>query len=101
MEMTPYQWHMCQDETWVRGLLRPTARVQYKDRHEAIQFIEEYKQKHPMGNERAAIQSETAEPVQASRGLHLGSRYYCSNCNKLAYMENYCSSCGAKIIKED
>lgn len=23
MEMTPYQWHMCADEAWVQGLLRP------------------------------------------------------------------------------
>ena len=26
MEMTPYQWHMCSDETHVRGLLSPVAR---------------------------------------------------------------------------
>jgi hypothetical protein len=60
MEMTPYQWHMCKDETWVRGLLGPTSRVRFKckTRDDAVQFIEEYKQKHPMGNERKALASE-------------------------------------------
>ena len=45
MEMTPYQWHMCSDETWIRGLLSPAARVKYKTREEAAAFIEEYKQR--------------------------------------------------------
>lgn len=40
------------------------------------------------------------EPKQAIRGLHLGHQYYCSNCGELAYMHNYCASCGAKVIKE-
>ena len=58
MEMTPYQWHMCKDETWINGLLSPLARKQCKDRTAAAEFIEEYKQKQPMGNERAALISE-------------------------------------------
>ena len=58
MEMPPYQWHMCKDETWVRGLLRSTARIPCKSREEAIQFIKEYKQKNPMGNERRALLSD-------------------------------------------
>lgn len=37
--------------------------------------------------------------IQATRGLHLGHRYYCSNCGVLAYMEKYCSSCGACVIE--
>lgn len=37
---------------------------------------------------------------EATRTLHVGSRYICSNCGELAYMENYCSKCGAKVIKE-
>lgn len=94
MEMTPYQWHMCSDETWLRGLLSPTARVQYQNREEAAKFIEEYKQKNPMGNER-----RTFEELTAVRELHVGSRHYCSNCHKLAVMEDYCSKCGAKVIK--
>jgi len=57
MEMTPYQWHMCQDETYLNGLLAPTARIKCKNRLEAIQFIEDRKQKHPMGNERKALLS--------------------------------------------
>lgn len=50
-EMTPYQWHMCSDETWVRGLLSSTARILCKSREEACQFIEGYKQRNPMDNE--------------------------------------------------
>jgi hypothetical protein len=45
MEMTPYQWHMCSDETWVRGLLSPVARIPSKNRTEAAAFIEDYKQR--------------------------------------------------------
>lgn len=45
MEMTPYQWHMCSDETWIRGLTSPLARKQCRDRTEAAIFIEEYKQR--------------------------------------------------------
>ena len=61
MEMTPYQWHMCQDETWVRNLLSPVARIKHKDRADAITFIEDYKQKHPLGNERRALLSDKDE----------------------------------------
>lgn len=42
-EMTPYQWEMCGDETHIKGLLSPTARIPAKDRDDAIKFIEEYK----------------------------------------------------------
>ena len=43
---------------------------------------------------------ELDEPKHATRGLHLGHQYYCSNCGELTYMHNYCASCGAKVIKE-
>ena len=58
MEMTPLQWHMCGDETWIRGLLSPGACQRKNSREEAIDFIENYKQRHPMGNERRALRSE-------------------------------------------
>lgn len=48
LEMTPYQWHMCSDEKWVRGLLRSTARFPAKSREDAVRFIEQYKQRHPL-----------------------------------------------------
>lgn len=44
LEMCPYQWEMCHDEAWVRGLLSPIARKPAKSREEAIEFIENYKQ---------------------------------------------------------
>lgn len=44
LEMCPYQWEMCSDESWVRGLLSPIACKPAKTREEAIQFIEDYKQ---------------------------------------------------------
>lgn len=44
-EMTPYEWHMCSDESWVRALLSPIARKPKLSREEAITFIENYKQK--------------------------------------------------------
>lgn len=52
--MTPYQWHMCEDEGWVRGLLGPLARVKYNSREEAIAFIEEYKQSHALAYDKQA-----------------------------------------------
>ena len=58
MEMTPYQWHMCSDKSWVRGLLSPLSRTHANSREEAIKFIENYKSKHPLGNERRILQSE-------------------------------------------
>ena len=38
---------------------------------------------------------------EATRTLHVGSKHICSNCGELASMENYCSRCGAKVIKEN
>ena len=98
MEMTPYQWHMCSDETWLRGLLSPTARVQYQNREEAAKFIEDYKQKNPMGNERRSLVSEPEAGKTAYKKLNLGYRSYCSNCGELAVMEHYCSRCGAMVV---
>ena len=44
-EMCPYECEMCRDESWVRGLVSPAARIQAKTRKEAAEFIEYYKQK--------------------------------------------------------
>lgn len=42
-----------------------------------------------------------AKPVKhAHRTLNIGLRSYCSNCGVLAYCENFCSNCGAYIIKK-
>ena len=51
MEMTPYEWHMCQDESWIRGLMSPLCRFgqMSRDRDEATKFIEEYKVKNTDG----------------------------------------------------
>lgn len=44
-EMSPYQWHMCYDESWVRNLLSPIVRRNPENsREEAAEFIERYKQ---------------------------------------------------------
>lgn len=40
---------------------------------------------------------ELEEPKEATKGLHLGHQYYCSNCGELTYMYKYCASCGAKV----
>ena len=44
LEMTPYQWEMCSDETQVKNLLRPLSRNSAKTREEAAEFIERCKQ---------------------------------------------------------
>ena len=58
MELTPYQWHMCSDEKWIRGLLSPFARISVKTREEAVDFIEKYKQRNPLGNERRSLHDD-------------------------------------------
>lgn len=40
--MTPYQWEMCSDESWIRNLMN--RRYDSMTREEAIEFIENYKQ---------------------------------------------------------
>ena len=35
--------------------------------------------------------------VYAHKTINVGRRSYCSNCGKLAIMEDYCSKCGAKV----
>lgn len=38
------------------------------------------------------------EELTATRTLHVGPKYKCSNCGGLTYMERYCSRCGARVI---
>ena len=40
---------------------------------------------------------DVAPVVHAHRTINVGMRSYCSNCGHLAYCENYCSLCGAKM----
>lgn len=39
--------------------------------------------------------------VYAHKTINVGLRSYCSNCGKLAHMEDFCSKCGAKVEKDD
>lgn len=39
---------------------------------------------------------ELQEVVYARKGLHIGDRYYCSNCEGLVHCVNFCEVCGAK-----
>jgi hypothetical protein len=43
---TPYQWEMCSDESWKRGLMSPHSKIPNCSESEAIQFINDYKSKH-------------------------------------------------------
>lgn len=47
------------------------------------------------------IEQITAADVQpivyAHKTINVGRRSYCSNCGKLAIMEDFCSKCGAKV----
>lgn len=36
--------------------------------------------------------------VYAHKTINVGRRSYCSNCGKLAIMEDFCSKCGAKVM---
>ena len=44
--------------------------------------------------------ADVIEVVHAHKGQHIGHKYYCSACGRLAYCENYCSNCGAKMDGE-
>lgn len=39
--------------------------------------------------------------VYAHKTINVGRRSYCSNCGKLAIMEDFCSKCGAKVKEGD
>ena len=39
--------------------------------------------------------------LTTTKGLHVGHKYYCSNCGKLANMVNFCEYCGAKVVNPD
>ena len=39
--------------------------------------------------------------IYAHKTINVGRRSYCSNCGKLAIMEDFCSKCGAKVKDGD
>lgn len=41
--------------------------------------------------------ADVQEIKYATKGLHVGNKYYCSNCGRLVHCANYCEICGAKI----
>lgn len=44
-EETPYQFEMCSDESWKKGLMSPLSKMPNCSEEEAIKFINEYKGK--------------------------------------------------------
>ena len=57
-DMYPYQCQMCRDESWVKGLLSPAARIQVKTREEAAEFIEAYKQRANIPGMKLCVEEE-------------------------------------------
>lgn len=45
--------------------------------------------------------SDVQPIVYAHKTINVGRRSYCSNCGKLAIMEDFCSKCGAKVRDGD
>lgn len=55
-----------------------------------------------MLDEIEALPSADVQPiVYAYKTINVGRRNYCSNCGKLAIMEDFCSKCGAKVKDGD
>lgn len=55
-----------------------------------------------MLDEIEALPSADVQPiVYAHKTINVGRRSYCSNCGKLAIMEDFCSKCGAKVKDGD
>ena len=51
---------------------------------------------------RGAVPAADVQPiVYAHKTINVGRRSYCSNCGKLAIMEDFCSKCGAKVKDGD
>ncbi|MCR4794242.1 MAG: hypothetical protein K5898_03545 [Ruminococcus sp.] len=51
-----------------------------------------------MLDEIEALPAAEVQPiVYAHKTINVGRRSYCSNCGKLAIMEDFCSKCGAKV----
>ena len=55
-----------------------------------------------MLDEIEALPAADVQPiVYAHKTINVGRRSYCSNCGKLAIMEDFCSKCGAKVKDGD
>ena len=53
---------------------------------------------HDVPNVLRNIPATDVQPiVYAHKTINVGRRSYCSNCGKLAIMEDFCSKCGAKV----
>ena len=65
-EMTPYQWNMCADESWLNSLLNPYRKNHYKSKKAAIKFIEKCKQRNPSLNENQVRVKEHTERMMNS-----------------------------------
>ena len=49
-------------------------------------------------NDIGKVHAADVQPVvYAHKTINVGRRSYCSNCGKLAIMEDFCSKCGAKV----
>jgi hypothetical protein len=46
LEETPYQWEMCSDESWKRGLMSEISKIPNCTEEQAIEFINNYKRKY-------------------------------------------------------
>ncbi len=50
------------------------------------------------GDLETTLKASDVQPVvYAHKTINVGRRSYCSNCGKLAIMEDFCSKCGAKV----
>lgn len=45
--------------------------------------------------------AEVQPVTYAHKTVNVGLRSYCSNCGELAYMEKFCTKCGAKVNDND
>ena len=43
--------------------------------------------------------ADVVEVRHATRGLHVGDKYFCSNCGRLVHCACYCEMCGAEMVE--
>lgn len=73
-----------------------------KLKEECLQCAADHRQLAEWLTELQEIKAADVQPVvYAHKTINVGRRSYCSNCGKLAIMEDFCSKCGAKVKDGD
>lgn len=101
-EMTPYQWHMCQDHGQINTLMSGLGRISFSNVQDAAKYIE--KRKQACFAMRFGLVKKEAHAISRKRYRGIAYPFTCPACEKVVpsnkpYWENveYCSHCGKRL----